>query len=261
MKALTVYKGEENIGIRGGIVMGGKLFAAVLLLCAICAVTYGVARFFAGDAAVISAAQLATENMPIIVIDAGHGGMDGGASGADGTLEKDINLAVAMRISELFKVSGIDCVMTRTDDRMIVDDSVTSRRKMHDLKNRLAVTEKLKDDGENVILVSIHMNNFSVPKYSGLQVWYSPNNDESAKLASYVQGYARSFLDKSNSREIKKATSSIYILDRASVPAILVECGFLSNPEECKKLASAEYQNEIAVTIFTSLCGWIGSGK
>ncbi len=260
MKELTVYEKKEKSGIPGGISAGISFTAAVILLCAVCALTWGIGRFAArGSVVSVSHEQNTVISTPTVVIDAGHGGMDGGASGADGTVEKEINLAVAKRLELLLNLSGIECVMTREEDRMLVGDDIKEHRKMHDLKNRLAVAEEISENGGNSVLVSIHMNNFSSSKYYGLQVWYSGNNPDSSQLASYVQSYAATFLDTSNKREIKRATSSIYILDRATVPAVLVECGFLSNSEECAKLKSESYQTELAVTMFSALCQWMGN--
>ncbi len=222
------------------------------LLLGACALTFSLARFFSGDAHAMSM-EIVKRELPTIVIDAGHGGMDSGAVGVDGCLEKEINLAVAERLYALFQLAGIDCVMTRTEDLMLVDDSVKSHRKMHDLKNRLAIVNELEAMGKDTVFLSIHMNNFSIARYSGLQVWYSASDARSRELATYVQSYAKTFLDPSNTREVKRATSSIYILDHITTPAILVECGFLSNPEECTKLGTEAYRNELAATIFAAV--------
>lgn len=229
---------------------------AAMLFTAVCALTWYIASFMSGRSIEASGEKVAGAKYPTIVIDAGHGGRDSGAVGVDGSLEKEINLDVSKRLYELCRLAGLECVMTRSEDVMLVDDSVTSHRKMHDLKNRLAAAESA-DNGNGAVLVSIHMNKFSDPKYSGLQVWYSPSDKRSAELAAYVQSYARTWLDTDNDRETKRATSSIYILDRAKQPAVLVECGFLSNPEECSRLGTDEYRQELAVTLFAAICGWL----
>lgn len=244
--------------IREGVLAGLKFTVVILLLCAACALCYTISRFMSGDSAA-AGGYTEERKLPVIVIDAGHGGIDSGAVGVDGSLEKEINLVVAERIAKLCRLSGVECVMTRTEDHMLADESMKSRRKMTDLKNRLAVVNGITESGGEALLVSIHMNNFSSPKYSGLQVWYSPNTDESAQLASYVQSYARTWLDSRNTREIKRATSAIYMLERASVPSVLVECGFMSNPEECALLSSEEYRTKLAVTIFSALCDYLGN--
>ena len=259
MKDVIPYKEKfsARIGkIRSAVMVGFKFGIVVLILCAVCFLCYKIAQFMAGDSAAV--VHNVEAELPVIVIDAGHGGMDSGAVGIDGSLEKEINLAVAERIAALFRLSGIDCVMTRVEDVMLVDDDVKTHRKMNDLKNRLAVVNDISESGREVILVSIHMNKFTSEKYSGLQVWYSPNSEESSQLASYVQGYAGTWLDTGNTREIKRATSAIYILDRAKVPAVLVECGFLSNREECAKLATDEYRKEVALTVFAAICDFLG---
>lgn len=187
------------------------------------------------------------------VIDAGHGGIDGGAVTADGTPEKELNLAVASRLSSLMRIAGADVIMTRTDDRMLVSDDVKQKRKMHDLKNRLAIVNDASEKSGGAVLISIHMNKFSSPKYSGLQVWYSGNVPESKNLAEAVQSAAKTYLAPDNNRTVKEATSAIYLLDRAQVPAILIECGFLSNEEECARLKTAEYQTALAAVIFAAV--------
>lgn len=237
-----------------------KVCVTIILLCLACIATYFAACFFAGDESEfteVSQIEKVTE-LPIIVIDPGHGGIDAGAVAPDGGVEKEINLDVAGRLCDMLKFLGIDCVMTRTEDKLLADESMKSHRKMTDLKNRLAVVNEAKEMGREVIFVSIHMNNFSIPKYSGLQVWYSPNHDESRILAEKVQQGAKKWLDPENNREIKKANSSIYLLDRASVPSILIECGFLSNPQEYARLSTSQYRNELAMVICTALCDAVG---
>lgn len=241
MKGKCFYKMEKS-----GRTLAGFM-AIVIVLCALCAGEIILSRFLSEPTL---EAVVQTENQFTIVIDAGHGGMDGGAVGAGGELEKDYNLAVAQRLEKLCEMFDVECVMTRSEDRMVVDDSVTKKRKMHDLKNRVALTESI----EMPIFVSIHMNNFPDRRYSGLQVWYSKNNERSSSLAALIQTYARTFLDETNQRETKEVTSSIFVLDRLNVPAVLVECGFMSNAEECKKLGTDEYQTELAMVIFAAVC-------
>ncbi len=227
----------------------------IIFLCLLCAATYYAACFFAGDPGEFKEVSYIenTVELPVIVIDAGHGGIDGGAIAPDGGCEKEINLDVSKRIYSLLSSMGMDCVMTRTEDKLLADESMKSHRKMTDLKNRLAVVNSVKESGREVIFVSIHMNNFSIPKYSGLQVWYSPNNEVGKILAEKVQNGAKMWLDPENNREIKKAGSSIYLLERATEPAILIECGFLSNPEEYARLSTVEYRNKLALVICSAI--------
>ena len=136
-----------------------------------------------------------------------------------------------------------------------VTDDIKQKRKMHDLKNRAAIA----DEYVSPVFVSIHMNSYPDSRYSGLQVWYSKNDERSRSFASYVQSYAAAYLDPSNTRVIKPATSSIYLLDRLQVPAILIECGFLSNENESALLASDDYQTKLALVIFAALCDSISA--
>ena len=225
----------------------GFVFVTLLLVAA-CGLLLLITHFF--DKGESRAASQDSISGVTIIIDAGHGGMDGGTQSRDGILEKDINLAVANKLYTLCRLAGIDCRMTRSDDNMLVSDDIKQKRKMHDLKNRAAIVNEY----ENPVFVSIHMNSYPDSRYSGLQVWYSKNDERSRSLASYVQSYAAGYLDPANTRVIKPATSSIYLLDRLQVPAILIECGFLSNESESALLASDDYQTKLAIVIFAALC-------
>ena len=200
-----------------------------------------------GEASDASAAPSYTT----VILDAGHGGEDGGASSASGLLEKDLNLDVALKTRDLLRASGVEVVMTREDDRLLYDPSSDyhGQMKKQDLATRLSVTEQT----EGAILVSIHMNYFPDSRYGGLQVWYSPNSADSLLLADTVQGNARKLLQPDNKRQTKSAGSSIFLLHRAKCPAVLVECGFLSNEEEASRLASEEYRQKVAFTLFCSI--------
>ena len=187
-----------------------------------------------------------------VVIDAGHGGEDGGAVSADGLAEKDLNLDIALRLHDLLTANGIPVVMTRTEDTLLYDRSVNykGRKKALDLAARRGIAEKTQD----CVFVSIHMNAYPDERYDGLQVWYSPNNAASKLLAEAVQSMARELLQPENDRQVKPATSAIYLLHHLNVPAVLVECGFLSNPAEAAKLATPEYRQKVAFSLFLAVC-------
>lgn len=186
-----------------------------------------------------------------VVIDAGHGGEDGGASSESGIVEKDINLAIAKKLQILLEMNGINVVMTRETDTLLYDRTVDykGRKKALDLAARRRISEET----ENSIFISIHLNAYPQSQYHGLQVWYSKNNEQSRTLALSIQNIAREILQPENDRQIKQATSSIYLLHHLRSPAVLVECGFLSNPEEAELLASEDYQNELALLLFTAI--------
>lgn len=187
---------------------------------------------------------------PAVIIDPGHGGEDGGASGADGTLEKELNLIISQNIHDILELFGVPAEMTRTGDHLLYDyyndlNDYTGKMKTYDLRNRLKIAE---NSGAK-LFIGIHMNKFPEPKYKGLQVYYSPNNSASESIAKMMQSYSKSYLQPENTRESKKATSAIYILKRITIPAVLVECGFLSNEEECARLNTPEYQLSTAAAI------------
>lgn len=197
-----------------------------------------------------SAEDAAAPSRPIIVIDAGHGGEDGGASGEDGTKEKDLNLLVAQSLADILTAAGYDVRMTRTDDRLLYDlygdlTDYTGHKKTYDLRNRLRFTEEAGAD----LLLSIHMNKFPQPQYSGLQVYYSPTAPESRTVAEVIRNYTKLYLQPENERETKAATSSIYLLHRIQRPAVMVECGFLSNEEELSRLKDEIYRRQLALVI------------
>ncbi len=187
-----------------------------------------------------------------VVIDAGHGGRDGGAvADDDGTLEKDLNLAVAKKLAAMLRLARIEVVMTReTDIELASPDS--SHKKRDDLTARLNMTKGL----ENAIFVSIHMNKYPVAKYSGLQVYYSEGNAHSLTLAEQIQKDSL-VLNPGNSRGVKAAGDAIYLLSHMEIPAVLVECGFLSNYEEKELLKSEGYQMKLAASLFCSVLAYI----
>lgn len=186
----------------------------------------------------------------IILIDPGHGGMDGGAVSPYGTVEKDINLKISLKLKEKLQKEGFKVIMTREEDKGLYSDKGRVRdKKVEDLNNRC----KLKEESKCDLFVSIHLNMFEVSKYYGAQVWYS-NNPDSKKVAKIVQEGLREDLDNNNKREEKPAHSQYKILRvNDYIPGILVECGFLSNPAEEEKLKSDEYQEKIADSICKSI--------
>ncbi len=201
-----------------------------------------------------SKAVSVSSNEVTYVIDAGHGGEDAGAIAHDGTLEKDLNLEIASLLSCLLELNCNEVKMTRESDTLLYDyyddlTDYTGQKKVYDLKNRLKIAEEY----ENSVYVGIHMNKFSLTKYKGLQVYYSGNNDDSIDLANKIRDNTRLYLQTDNKREIKKADSSIYILNKAKMPAVLIECGFLSNDEELTNLKDNDYRAKLAITIFSSI--------
>ncbi len=191
-----------------------------------------------------------------VIIDAGHGGEDGGAVGVDGVVEKDLNLPIALEVAKLLKRSKVNVILTRDGDYAIYSDEAKSTRekKVSDIHNRFALIE----DTKNAVFVSIHMNHYDSESCSGAQTFYSDNNEESRELAQKIQTSICKEIQPTNERRIKAATSSIYLLYYAQVPAVLVECGFISNPEESKQLQDSVYQKDIAKSICNGILDYLG---
>ena len=206
----------------------------------------------------VTTAAKAEEKLPTIVIDAGHGGEDGGAD-ANGVLEKDVNLAVALRLRDMLTAGGYSVIMTRESDISIYDSSASTTRekKVSDLNNRVKIINGSSDN----ILVSIHQNKFEQSKYSGAQIFYSPNDPKSFRLAEEIRRSVTGMLQPDNKRELKPADKSIFILSKAEVPAVIVECGFLSNQDEAAKLSDEEYQKKMAFAVFCGIEGYNKNSK
>ncbi len=182
-----------------------------------------------------------------VVLDAGHGGEDGGASSAAGAVEKNLNLAIAEKLKLILEQNGVKVVMTRTTDILLYDRN--SDYQGHKKEQDLATRRKIAEETPDSIFVSIHMNAYPQTQYSGLQIWYSQNNPRSRELADSIRETVCSTLQPDNNRKSKGATSSIYLLHHLNMPAVLVECGFLTNPEEAEKLCREDYQIALAQAI------------
>ena len=188
-------------------------------------------------------------SLPTVIIDAGHGGEDGGTVGVNGVYEKDLNLLIASDLCDMLRSCGVNVVMTRTTDTLLYDRNVDykGRKKVLDLAARLKIAESY----ENCIFVSIHMNKFSDEKYSGAQVFY-PADEKSRKLAEIMQKSLIDVLDKSNNRSAKE-NNKIFVLKNNTVPSILIECGFLSNKAENDKFTTEAYRQKTAWAIYMGL--------
>lgn len=183
----------------------------------------------------------------IIVIDAGHGGEDGGAVSCTGVYESQINLEIALRLNALCHLLGFETRMIRcTDVSVYTQGGTLAAKKASDLKNRVQMVNSM----ENGILISIHQNTFSDSRYSGAQVFYA-HTSGSMELARQVQQQITA-IDPQNHRRVKPA-NHVYLMQHIQRPGILVECGFLSNPQEEAKLRSAEFQKKLCAAIVSTL--------
>lgn len=233
------------------------IFFVLSAIC-LCALAYSIGTLYLTER--YDATSLNIQSSPqyrTVIIDAGHGGEDGGASSAAGLVEKDVNLDISIILRDMLEAGGIDVVMTRSDDRLLYDRNVDyhGRKKKLDLAARLSVMQNTPDD----IFVSIHMNSYIDPKYSGLQVWYSQNHPDSLTIAELIQANNRQNLQPNNTRKTKAATSSINLLHNAKCPAVLVECGFLSNPDEAAKFETYEYKQKVAFVIYCSIIEFLNA--
>ena len=186
--------------------------------------------------------------IPHILIDPGHGGADGGAKAADGSLEKEYNLSISLTLRDMLRLCGYEVSLTREADVSIHDDTADTlrRQKVSDMHNRL----KLYDAAD--LVLSIHQNQFPQRSCRGTQFFYAAGNPASKPLATVLRDTLYALLQPDNTRELKAGTSDIFLLHETRAPAVLVECGFLSNPEERTLLQSAEYQQKLA---FSLTCG------
>ncbi|MCL1820757.1 MAG: N-acetylmuramoyl-L-alanine amidase [Oscillospiraceae bacterium] len=180
-----------------------------------------------------------------VVIDAGHGGVDGGTQALNGILESGINLEIAKKTDLLLRFYGVNTVMVRTEDISIhnPESNTIAEKKRTDLQNRV----KLANNTPDAFLMSIHQNSFSESQYFGAQVFYA--EDSVSKLFAEVLQQQFYKLDAENTRKIKQAYDSIYLMNNVTCPAVLVECGFLSNPKDSANLTTADYQTKVAMTL------------
>ncbi len=224
-----------------------KRFAPRLVLLGIICL---IAAFGYVNTEIIGVNTTATASKTII-LDAGHGGFDGGASAADGTVEKDINLQISQKICALLQFNGYEVIMTRDSDTGTEDDesAAIAKRKKSDLSNRL----QLMKDNPDAIFVSIHLNKFTTSAANGAQVFYTKNYTEAYDLANCVQSSIKTLIQPENTRVVKQGTSSTYLLKNAATPAIIVECGFLSNKQELEKLKMQDYQSKMAFAITSGI--------
>lgn len=202
----------------------------------------------------VSSDKLIITDTPKIIIDAGHGGEDGGAVVQDNIVEKDINLAIAQKTNEFLSLFGFQTYMVRDSDKLIYDsDSKTQRQKKNsDLRNRLSLMNKF----ENCLYISIHQNKYEDSRIWGAQTFYSPNDEKSPILAEFIQSSIISLTQPNNKRTIKKTGTNVFVIYNATKPAIMVECGFMSNNDELLKLKDNNYQNQMSFSISNGILNY-----
>ena len=226
------------------VMLGAAMLAASLALC------------IGGGSAV--QAVMHPDSARTLVIDAGHGGFDGGAVGSSGTTEQDINLSIAQRVQALAGFFGVRTALTRADENALDYDSSRSIRenKVADIRAREQIVRETSDP----VFVSIHLNKFSDAQYRGAQVFYSPNHAGSKTLAELLQASLADGCDPANTRQAKRAENTIYLMNQLECPAVIVECGFLSNPAEEQRLNDTAYHKKLAASIVTGYLRYESGG-
>lgn len=233
-----------------------RKFTAAVVLAAICIFTgtimYAKSKL---ENVILTSSELSEQK--VIVLDAGHGGMDGGCSSAEGKTEKGINLNILLSVRDMARFFGYNVEATRIKDISIHDKGVEGLRnqKISDMENRLELFNKY----PNSVCVSIHQNTFTDPKYSGAQMFYSDKNEESERLAGIMKNRFVTNLQPDNEREIKLCKDELYLCYYCNNPAVMVECGFLSNPDETAKLTNKDYQQQVAFTVFSGINEFIAT--
>ena len=236
-----------------GVYRMAKFFDRRTTLLYLLIFTVFISASIAGNKA-ISAFAVNSDNHHIVVIDAGHGGVDGGAVSCTGVFESQINLEIAKRLDDLFHLMGIHTVMIRETDRSVYTEGETiAAKKVSDIKERIRIINTT----PNAIVISIHQNNFHDPRYSGTQVFYN-NAIGSKELAETLQTAFRENLNPSNKRQIKK-TTGVYLMDHINCTGVLIECGFLSNETEEAKLRDQNYQNNLCCVITTTVSKYLNT--
>lgn len=222
----------------------------IAVLAALGVTAVGFLLYYTNNMIFLSAGTTANSiHDKTIILDAGHGGEDGGAVAADGTSEKEINLKIVQKIKQIANLNGYNVVLTRSGDEAIYDkDSADTlrKRKVSDMHNRL----KIMNSTPNSIFVSIHLNKFESGSVHGAQVFYSKNLEDSKLLAQNIQSAINDNIKTDKVREVKPNTDKIFLLKNAQIPAVIVECGFLSNENDLKNLKNEEFQYRIAMCIF-----------
>jgi N-acetylmuramoyl-L-alanine amidase len=226
-------------------VVNKRLMSRVMYRVILLVIFAAIFSYASQDA--IRTAAIPIKNM-VVYIDAGHGGRDNGAIGFSGKEEDNINLKIGLKLRRLIEQAGGVALMIREDDIGLYDETKRTGRKLEDLKNR----QKLFSESEADIILSIHLNSFPQNQYYGAQTFYKEGDAKSRKLAEYIQEELISVMDRGNNRKIKPK-SDIYIFKGNNITGALVECGFLSNPEEEQLLTQDHYQERLAWSIFSGI--------
>lgn len=248
-RSSTSYNGKKSVGLIM-LIKNKKIVTCVmvvLLFFSMLVVAKETADFVVSE-------RLLTDKSTPVVIDAGHGAEDSGKVGIGGVLEKDINLSIALRLKELLQQQDIRVVMTREDDKGTFPNT-GSNRKVRDMQNRVERINKERP----ALVISIHQNSFPDESVSGAQTFYFEGSEEGKRAAEILQKQLIATLQPKKER-VAKANSSYYLLKNTEYPITIVECGFLTNRQETKKLCDEEYQEQIAWAIHLGVLQYLNTG-
>jgi len=236
--------------------MNVKNYASTGLFYILVILIFIAATYLGSEVTSVVSQLIPVERCHTIIIDAGHGGVDGGATSCTGRVESSYNLEIALRLNDLMHLMGIHTKMVRTTDISIYTQGETiAAKKVSDLRNRVTLV----NETENALLLSIHQNTFPESQYSGAQVFYAAT-DGSRTLAQEVQNELRTALNNDNRRGVKEA-SSVYLMQHINCVGILVECGFLSNPEEAHLLQQDVYQKKLVCAVCGAVSRYLEGTK
>lgn len=230
-----------------------KTYQHIWLLLGLCAVVL-FAKSKAGERLASVFSGNADDGATVVVIDAGHGGVDPGKVGTSGTLEKDVNLAIARKLQAHLAADGITVIMTREADTGLYSENATNKKR-EDMTARV----RMISEAEPELVVSIHQNSFPDASCKGAQVFYYKDSAESKRLAELLQKKFPELLRDGNSRQAK-ANSDYYLLRKTACPIVIAECGFLSNPAEEALLSSTEYQEKVADVLYQGIKQYLSEG-
>ena len=231
------------------LVLNRKRLSLIILVVMLGVFTfsYNESKQILGDSQTVTATPVSGK---VVILDAGHGTPDEGAESNNGTTEAEINLKIALKVQNLLEQTGCTVLLTRSDENGIYDSGsqTIKQKKVSDIKNRVKIGNESSAD----IFVSIHLNKISEKQYWGWQTFYKNEKEESKELATYIQNGLNESIQKENKRT-PKTIDNVYIIKNVEIPTTIVECGFLSNPEEERILKEDEYQNKLAWGIYTGI--------
>lgn len=229
-----------------------KTLVLNIVICILIAVLLVLVNYDVYD---VFLSRVSINNSKVIMIDPGHGGIDGGAVGSNGTIEKNINLSISKKLKGYLEEQGYTCIMVRETDEGLYGPYGTIRNKKNeDLRRR---KELIKEYGCD-IFISIHLNKFTEAQYSGAQVFYLKGDEASHKLARSLQNELKTEINKANNR-VEKASNEYYLFRGNTIPSVIVECGFLSNLDEERLLQNETYQNKLAFAIYIGLVKYLNT--